>query len=63
FSAYPVFPMCQVPQPVGQVLIEAFQAENDWHIGKTGYAENSCLRMAYEASFKGSTTFTKSPDI
>ncbi|MEM0940215.1 MAG: hypothetical protein AAF600_16905 [Bacteroidota bacterium] len=31
FSKYPVFPMCQVQQPIGQVLIEAFQAENDWH--------------------------------
>ncbi|MFK7954130.1 MAG: hypothetical protein AB8B73_14875 [Ekhidna sp.] len=31
FSDYPVFPMCQVPQQIGQILIEAFQAENDWH--------------------------------
>ena len=31
FSEYPVFPMCQVHQPIGQVLIEKFQAENDWH--------------------------------
>lgn len=31
FSDFPIFPMCQVPQPIGQVLIEAFQAENDWH--------------------------------
>jgi hypothetical protein len=31
FSDFPVFPMCQVSQQIGQVLIEAFQAENDWH--------------------------------
>jgi hypothetical protein len=31
FSVYPVFPMCQVTQPIGQVLIEAFQADNNWH--------------------------------
>ena len=31
FSELPIFPMCQVHQPIGQVLIEAFQAENDWH--------------------------------
>ncbi len=31
FSNYPVFPMCQVSQPIGQVLLEKFQAENDWH--------------------------------
>lgn len=31
FSEYPVFAMCQVSQPIGQVLVEAFQAENRWH--------------------------------
>ncbi|MEM6643626.1 MAG: hypothetical protein AAF616_11660 [Bacteroidota bacterium] len=31
FSDYPIFPMCQVQQPIGQVLVEAFQAENNWH--------------------------------
>lgn len=31
FSDFPVFPMCRVTQPIGQVLVEAFQAENDWH--------------------------------
>ena len=31
FSKFPIFPMCQVNQPIGQILVEAFQAENDWH--------------------------------
>lgn len=31
FSDFPVFPMCQVDQPIGQILMEKFQAENDWH--------------------------------
>ncbi len=31
FSKYPVFPMCQVDQPIGQLLMERGQAENDWH--------------------------------
>ena len=31
FSKYPVFPMCQIEQPIGQVLLEREQAENDWH--------------------------------
>lgn len=31
FSKYPIFPMCKVTQPIGQVLIEAYQAENEWH--------------------------------
>lgn len=31
FSEYPVFTMCEILQPIGQVLIEAFQAENNWH--------------------------------
>lgn len=31
FSEHPVFPMCKISQPIGQVLMEAFQAENDWH--------------------------------
>ena len=31
FSKFPVFPMCQVDQPIGQVLMERGQAENDWH--------------------------------
>lgn len=31
FSSFPIFPVCQVQQPVGQVLVEAFQADNNWH--------------------------------
>lgn len=31
FSKYPIFPMCQIEQPIGQVLIQQAQAENDWH--------------------------------
>ncbi|MBC6401657.1 MAG: hypothetical protein GDA42_11495 [Ekhidna sp.] len=31
FSKYPVFPMCQTEQSIGQMLIEAGQAENEWH--------------------------------
>ncbi len=31
FSQHPIFPMCQVTQPIGQVLVDAFQTENDWH--------------------------------
>jgi len=31
FSKYPVFPMCQIVQPIGQMLLEKGQAENDWH--------------------------------
>ncbi|MEP5613093.1 MAG: hypothetical protein ABJP45_12630 [Cyclobacteriaceae bacterium] len=31
FSDHPIFPMCQVNQPIGQVLMEKYQAENDWH--------------------------------
>jgi len=31
FSSYPVFPMCQIVQPIGQLLMEQGQAENDWN--------------------------------
>ncbi len=31
FSEYPIFAMCQVEQPIGQILVEAFQSENNWH--------------------------------
>jgi len=31
FSKYPVFPMCQIDQPIGQILMERGQAENDWN--------------------------------
>ncbi|MDE0472488.1 MAG: hypothetical protein OXH57_11160 [Ekhidna sp.] len=31
FSKFPVFPMCQIEQPVGQMLMEIGQAENEWH--------------------------------
>lgn len=31
FSEHPVFPICQVEQPIGQILLEKFVAENDWH--------------------------------
>lgn len=31
FSKYPVFPMCRIAQPIGQVLVEAFQAKNEWN--------------------------------
>lgn len=31
FSKFPVFPMCQIEQPIGQMLLEKEIAENDWH--------------------------------
>ncbi|WP_421764359.1 hypothetical protein [Ekhidna sp.] len=31
FSEYPVFAMCQIDQPIGQMLVEKNQAENEWH--------------------------------
>lgn len=31
FSKHPIFPMCQVQQPIGQALVEQFAADNDWH--------------------------------
>ncbi len=31
FSAYPIFPVCKEPQPVGQLLIDAAQADTVWN--------------------------------
>lgn len=31
FSSFPVFAMCQIAQPIGQLLVERGQAENDWN--------------------------------
>lgn len=31
FSEYPVFAMCKIGQPIGQMLVERGQSENDWH--------------------------------
>ena len=30
FSEYPVFAMCKINQPIGQLLVDAGQAENNW---------------------------------
>jgi hypothetical protein len=30
FSAYPVFPVCKTPQPIGQLLIDPASAGTDW---------------------------------
>ncbi len=55
FSDFPIFPMCQVSQPIGQVLVEKFQAENDWHY-YASFVEEFVQRglMAEEKIFKES---------
>ena len=30
FSEYPVFAMCQIDQPIGQLLVDIGQIENEW---------------------------------
>ena len=55
FSDFPIFPMCQVSQPIGQVLMEKFQAENDWHY-YASFLEEFVQRgiIENEEAFKGS---------
>jgi hypothetical protein len=30
FSLYPIFPVCKIDQPIGQVLVDSGQAHTEW---------------------------------